>query len=62
MTEHDCYNSLLVLKLIANFENRGFEGYYCETKKDALNKALEIIPENALISYGGSATLYDIKI
>ena len=62
MTEYECYNSLLARKLIAEFEKRGFEGYYCETKKDALKKILEMIPENALISYGGSATLNDIGI
>jgi len=62
MTEHECYNSLLAKKLIAGFEKRGFEGYYCETKKDALKKILEMIPENSLISYGGSATLHDIGI
>ena len=62
MTEHECYNSLLAKKLIEDFKKRGFEGYYCETKKEALNKILEIIPEKALVSYGGSATLNDIGI
>ena len=62
MTEHECYNALLAKKLLADFEHRGFEGYYCETKDDALKKILKIIPENAYVSYGGSATLYDIGI
>ena len=62
MTERELYNSLLARKLIADFEKRGFEGYYCESKKDAIKKILEFIPENALISYGGSATLNDIGI
>ncbi|MCL1976186.1 MAG: lactate utilization protein [Firmicutes bacterium] len=62
MTEQEDYNSLLAKKLITEFDKRGFAGYYCETKEDALNKILEIIPANAMISYGGSATLYDIGI
>ena len=62
MTEHEYYNSLLAQKLIVNFDKRGFEGYYCETKKDAIKKILEIIPENASISYGGSKTLNDIGV
>ena len=62
MIEHECYNALLAKKLITDFEKRGFEGYYCETKNDAIKKILEIIPENALVSYGGSATLNDIGI
>ena len=62
MVEYERYNFLLAQKLIVDFEKRGFEGYYCETKKDAVKKILELIPENALISYGGSATLNDIGI
>ena len=62
MTEHELYNSLLARKLIADFEKRGFEGHYCVSKKDAIKKILEIIPDNALISFGGSATLNDIGI
>ena len=62
MTEKQRYHTLLAQKLIGAFEKRGFEGYYCETKRDALKKALELMPKDAVVSCGGSATLYDIGL
>jgi L-lactate utilization protein LutB len=62
MTEIQCYNALLAQKLIAEFEKRNLEGYYCETKQDALRKTLELVPKDALISCGGSATLYNMGL
>lgn len=62
MTEKQCYNALLAQKLIAEFEKRNLEGYYCETKEAALKKTLELIPKDALVSFGGSATLYDLGV
>ena len=37
-------------------------GYYCASKEDALKKALEIIPENSSIGWGGSVTLDQIGL
>ena len=62
MTEQQCYNALLAQKLIVEFEKRNLEGYYCETKEEALKKTLELLPQDALISFGGSETLYDIGL
>ena len=62
MTAKQSYNALLSQKLITEFEKRNFEGYYCETKEDALAKALELIPKEALVSCGGSATLEEIGL
>jgi len=62
MIEHKHYNSLLARKLISEFEKRGIEGFYCETKIDARNRILGLIPENAIVAYGGSATLNEIGI
>ena len=53
------YNALLSQKLMAEFAERNFEGYYCATKEEALKKALELIPKDAVVSCGGSATLYE---
>lgn len=36
------------------------EGYYCQTKAEALKKVLEIVPKGAVVSYGGSVTLQEI--
>ncbi|HYF81670.1 MAG TPA: LUD domain-containing protein [Clostridia bacterium] len=35
------------------------EGFYCETREDALKKVLEIIPKDSMVSCGGSATVHD---
>ena len=40
-----CYNSLLAQKLIEELKKRNMEGFYCETKEDALKKVLEMIPK-----------------
>ena len=62
MREQQYYNTLLSRKLIEKFEEHNFEGHFCETKEEALYKTIELIPKNALISYGGSATLYEIGL
>jgi hypothetical protein len=38
------------------------EGFYCDTKEEALKKVLEIIPRDSVVSYGGSATLREIGL
>ena len=62
MGEQQYYNTLLARKLIEKFEEHNFEGHFCETKEEALYKTIELIAKNALISYGGSATLYEIGL
>ena len=62
MTLKQSYNALLSQKLLAEFQKRNLEGYYCETKEAALRKALELIPKDAVVSCGGSATLYEIGL
>lgn len=48
--------------LIRNLKSRHFDAYYCETKEDALKKALELIPEGASVSWGGSVTNQQIGL
>lgn len=62
MTPKQSYNSLLAKKSIEEFQKRNMEGFYCETKEDALEKAIEMIPKNSTISYGGSETLNEIGL
>ena len=62
MTLKQNYNALLSQKLIEEFQKRNLEGYYCETKDDALKTTLELLPKNAVISCGGSATLDEIGL
>lgn len=56
------YNALLAQKLIEEFSKRNMAGFYCETKEDALKKALELIPEGSVVSHGGSSTLHEIGL
>ncbi len=58
----ECFKTLLAQKLLEEFNKRNFEGFYCETKADALKKVLEIIPRGSLVSFGGSATLREIGV
>jgi hypothetical protein len=43
------YNALLAQKVIKELKSRNIQGFYFETKEDALKKALEIIPEDCFI-------------
>lgn len=45
--------------IIKNFSKRQIEGYYCKNRKEALQKALELIPEGASVGWGGSMTLVE---
>lgn len=62
MTAKQSYNALLAQKLILAFQKRNLEGYYCETKEEACQKALACISEGACVSCGGSATLEEIGL
>lgn len=48
--------------LVKNLKSRHFEAYYCATKEEALAKALELIPENATVGWGGAMTCQQIGL
>lgn len=56
------YYSLKAYKAIQAMKKRGIEGFYFETKQEALEKVLRIIPENSSVSWGGSKTLNEVGI
>lgn len=58
----ECYNALLAQKVIRELERRNMEGFYYNTKEDALKKVLDMIPKESLVSCGGSATLGEIGL
>jgi hypothetical protein len=62
MTPQNQYNALLAQKVIKEFKARNIEGFFCETKEETLIKILEIIPENSVVSWGGSSTLNEIGV
>lgn len=44
-------------ELIDNLKTRNINGYFVSNKDEALNKAIELIPENSSVGFGGSVTL-----
>lgn len=62
MTPEQKYNALLAQKVIKEFNSRNIQGFYCETKDDALKKALEIVPKDSVVSWGGSSTLQEMGL
>jgi len=48
--------------LIKNLKKRNMNGYYVSDRKQAVRKALELIPENSKVGFGGSVTLEQIGI
>ncbi|MCR4604889.1 MAG: lactate utilization protein [Eubacterium sp.] len=55
-------NQKLAEKIIKGLKSRHMEGFYAETKEDALKKALEIIPEGASVSWGGTMSAAEIGL
>ena len=48
--------------LVKNLKARHFDAYYCETKEEALKKALELIPEGASVGWGGALSAEQIGL
>lgn len=55
-------NATLAENMIPVLENHGYAAYYCATKEEALAKALELIPETDLVSWGGSVSIEEIGL
>ena len=49
-------------ELIKHLASRHFEAYYCESKEQALHKALELIPEGASVGWGGAMSAQEIGL
>ena len=43
--------------IIKNMEKKNLEAYYCATSKEAVEKALSLMPEGASITWGGSESI-----
>ena len=48
--------------IIKNLSKRQIEGYYCPSKKDALEKALELMPKGSSVGWGGSMSLIEMGL
>ena len=48
--------------LVKNLRSRHYEAYYCETKEQALTKALDLIPKGASVGWGGAMSAKQIGL
>ena len=48
--------------LVRNLHKRHFEAYYCANKAQALEKALELIPQGASVGWGGVMSAHEIGL
>ena len=55
-------NALLAQKVIKGLESRNMSGYYAQSKKDALNLALSLIPEGSSVTMGGAMSAHEIGL
>lgn len=55
-------NRALAQRVIKGLESRNMEGYYAETKQEALKIALDLIPEGSTIGWGGSMSVGEIGL
>lgn len=55
-------NKKLAQKVISGLESRNMEGFYAETKEEALQKALELIEEGSSVGWGGSMSMEAIGL
>ncbi len=55
-------NDLLASKVIEALQSRNMSGYYVHSKQEALQKALELIPEGGKVTKGGSMSVLEIGL
>lgn len=55
-------NALLSEKIIKGLATRNMNGYYAETKEEALKMALDLIPEGSTVTRGGCLTSAQIGL
>ena len=48
--------------LVKNLKARHFDAWYCESKEEALAKALELIPEGSSVGWGGAMSAQQIGL
>ena len=48
MTPKQSYNALLAHKVIKELKNRNIQGFYYETKEEALKNVIEILPKDRM--------------
>ncbi|WP_034445360.1 lactate utilization protein [Butyrivibrio sp. AE2032] len=55
-------NELLAQTVIKGLESRNMKGYYAATKAEAMQKAMELIPEKSSVTMGGAMSAHEIGL
>ena len=55
-------NDLLAQKVIKGLASRNMTGYYAKDREEALQKALELIPEGSTVTMGGGVSVREIGL
>lgn len=55
-------NELLAQKVIKGLSKRNMTGYYAASREEALNIALELIPEGGSVTMGGAQSVHEIGL
>ncbi len=53
-------NQITGATLIKNLQKRQMEGYFCESKEEAMAKIIELIPQGSSVAWGGSQSLKEL--
>lgn len=48
--------------VVTALKKRHFDAYYCQTREEAVQKVLELVPETDVVGWGGSATLDELEL
>lgn len=48
--------------VVTALAKRHFDAYYCQTREEAVQKVLELVPETDVVAWGGSATMEELGI
>ena len=62
MNHIDKRNEALANTLIRNLKRRHIQAVYCPTSKEAVQTLIDMLPNKAVITWGGSATIRDIGV
>ena len=62
MNVREMRNEVLGNRVVKALESRNMEAYYVKTKEEALEKAVELIPEGSSISWGGTMSAQEIGL
>lgn len=62
MTPKEQYYEKRGKQLVKNLKSRHFDAYYCANSSEALQKALELIPEESSVGWGGTVSAEQIGL